>query len=115
MKRRHARDCGDDFKDKAEVLADQLVWTGEPLANRTERTTVGHAESILKLQVTHKPVLQIFPGFDGVFHWGGAGPDGFQVRLQYRVHQPFLVLRVMIELPPLPVFDASIMSSGLVA
>lgn len=68
----------------------------------------------MKLQVSHKPVLQIFPGFDVVFHWGGAGPDGFQVRPQYLVHQPFLVLKVMIELP-LPVFDASIMSSELVA
>src|SRR5262245_18524579 len=87
-----------NFREKADILADQFIILANFIADGPDRTATGHVESLLELDVPVEPAFQIVPGVDFVADGIGARLERIQIIPEHCVHQSFLTFEVVVEL-----------------
>src|SRR5262249_47150793 len=66
--------------------------------DRSEWTTATHVKTSLQADLCAEPLFQVLPGLDLIAQRGCAVSNGIQMALQDFVHQPLLVLEIVIKL-----------------
>jgi hypothetical protein len=87
-----------NLEKMAEILSNELVLLGYPIADGSKWTPPRHAKTLLQLDLRSKPAFESLPRRDVIVDRTGAGFDSLDVCLEYLMYQFVFIFEVVIEL-----------------